>query len=729
MADEATFSQGDYPIQSPDQDGLGRDRFAKGFAARLSRWRGDHSLTIGLCGDWGTGKTSLKNLIVHHLEANNTDIPVVEFNPWMVTGIEAITQTFFGQIASQFPKGDDAKDTARRELWTRYSRYLGFGAKIAEASEVIGVVVPGMAAAGKFSKGALKRAQEMADHAADSLAQPDKSLVDLREEISQSLKDLKAPILIVVDDIDRLTSEEICLIFRLVKANADFPNLMFLMLFQRDTAESALDRLSNGKGRLFLEKIVHSLFDLPQPDFRQVHQALFKRFDEFLAQAANHRFDDERWSNLWFRGFRGYFKTFRHVYRFVSTFEITFFSLIEDSTLDVNQIDLFALECLRVFEPEIYQFLADKRALATGEHDIDTGKEEQKTFVEELLKLRRASDETQLYAILGELFPLLAQSWGGQGYSGGFMMQWRRELRVCVPEHFDRYFRYALSAQEVSEAEIRQILDRTKDRDQFVAEFSKLIEHGRALSALQRLEAESELLTSPHKVEYLLGLSDLCDRFDVGRSIFSENEADYIDQIVRRSTDDANVNERFNLIEKLVTETRSLTFGAHWLQWFDRNKLDDNHPDVENVPQRFDDMEKLWKTRIDDCAANEPERLYNVASLGYVLRYWLNIGDQEKVREFVRSISDPGPILRLLASLVSQRSSQAMSSVYVKNRSYLSWQELEKYASQAYWVGCQSILNEVDAEGKGDPKISQFLKESLERWHRGDADASQPNDD
>jgi hypothetical protein len=66
---------------------------------------------------------------------------------------------------------------------------------------------------------------------------------------------IRSPILVVIDDIDRLTKDEIRLVFRLVKANGDFPNLIFLLLFQRETAELALNDISGDNGRLFLEKI------------------------------------------------------------------------------------------------------------------------------------------------------------------------------------------------------------------------------------------------------------------------------------------------------------------------------------------------------------------------------------------------------------------------------------------------------------------------------------------
>jgi predicted KAP-like P-loop ATPase len=57
----------DKPIVSKQQDVLGRARFAEQLARDLQGWNGKDSLVVALYGAWGSGKTSLKNIV---LEAN-----------------------------------------------------------------------------------------------------------------------------------------------------------------------------------------------------------------------------------------------------------------------------------------------------------------------------------------------------------------------------------------------------------------------------------------------------------------------------------------------------------------------------------------------------------------------------------------------------------------------------------------------------------------------------------
>src|SRR5580658_9765107 len=77
------------PIVSREADVLGRVPFAEYIAAAIRGWTGNDSLVLALCGEWGTGKSSLKNLIVEALRSNPQKSPyIVEFNPWQWAGQE-----------------------------------------------------------------------------------------------------------------------------------------------------------------------------------------------------------------------------------------------------------------------------------------------------------------------------------------------------------------------------------------------------------------------------------------------------------------------------------------------------------------------------------------------------------------------------------------------------------------------------------------------------------------
>jgi predicted KAP-like P-loop ATPase len=89
----------DRPIETASQDSLGRSSLAFLLAQKISEWRGRESLVIALYGPWGSGKSSVKNLILEKLrEEKYKPFDPIEFNPWLPSGVEKITESFFYEI-------------------------------------------------------------------------------------------------------------------------------------------------------------------------------------------------------------------------------------------------------------------------------------------------------------------------------------------------------------------------------------------------------------------------------------------------------------------------------------------------------------------------------------------------------------------------------------------------------------------------------------------------------
>jgi predicted KAP-like P-loop ATPase len=79
----------DRPIISHKEDLLGRAGFAESLASAIKSWTGHDSLVIALYGPWGSGKSSIKNIIIESLRISKEDCPyIVEFNPWQWAGQE-----------------------------------------------------------------------------------------------------------------------------------------------------------------------------------------------------------------------------------------------------------------------------------------------------------------------------------------------------------------------------------------------------------------------------------------------------------------------------------------------------------------------------------------------------------------------------------------------------------------------------------------------------------------
>jgi len=127
--------------------------------------------------------------------------------------------------------------------------------------------------------GVAKWGGEFADRVATSLAASsdarNQTLSEIKDDLKGLLRNLEKSILVVMDDIDRLSSDEIKLLFQLIKANADFPNVVYLLLFQRDIVEKSLESSAPLTGQDFLEKIVQVGFNIPQIERARLEKVLY----------------------------------------------------------------------------------------------------------------------------------------------------------------------------------------------------------------------------------------------------------------------------------------------------------------------------------------------------------------------------------------------------------------------------------------------------------------------
>ena len=88
----------DRPIETREQDRLGRRSFAEAIAKAIGAWDGNDSLVVAIYGAWGSGKTSLKNMILEALRETTPAPDNLEFNPWEHSGHQDLSESFFREV-------------------------------------------------------------------------------------------------------------------------------------------------------------------------------------------------------------------------------------------------------------------------------------------------------------------------------------------------------------------------------------------------------------------------------------------------------------------------------------------------------------------------------------------------------------------------------------------------------------------------------------------------------
>ena len=119
----------DRPILEIEEDLLGRSGFSEDLADAIASWHGKDSLVIALHGDWGSGKSSIKNMAVSKLKGLPENKPdIVEFSPWEWAAQEKITASFFQEISNSIGRIDKSKSGKKlAATLKKYGRYLNTG--------------------------------------------------------------------------------------------------------------------------------------------------------------------------------------------------------------------------------------------------------------------------------------------------------------------------------------------------------------------------------------------------------------------------------------------------------------------------------------------------------------------------------------------------------------------------------------------------------------------------
>lgn len=464
----------DLPIAKLEEDGLNRGSFAESLAKTLVQYSFPSSLTIGLYGEWGSGKTSLLNMVFENVERIDDGVVVLRFNPWLCSDPKQLVTQFFKQMATAIKLKKRAADKAW-ELIDQYADILGATSVIPVAGEIVAA----------FTKVLTKKAEEETKERTNDLQES-------KNQIIKKLKDEKIKIIVSIDDIDRLSEEEIVAVFQLVKSLADFPNTIYVLAFDYDVVVRALGKVQHGDGKEYLEKIVQVPFEIPVPNIDDIHEALFSKLNGILGDIPEEDWDKETWAELFQQGIKNYIRSIRDVIRYTNVFSLKY-ELLKNET---SAADLLGLTCLQVFEPTVYSKLPSYKDILCGEKRSFSHERQKETEEKVECAINRIAPDdgsvTDLEATknkLGTLFPGIKTNMGwsygvGRGYS-------RRDSlirnSIAAPECFDRYFALTLENGAIPTATVRRMVFESSESE-LAEEIMQIYRDGKIVRLLEAIE-------------------------------------------------------------------------------------------------------------------------------------------------------------------------------------------------------------------------------------------------
>ena len=235
----------------------------------------------------------------------------------------------------------------------------------------------------------------------------------------------------------------------MVRVNADFPALVFLLLYDEEFVVSALDKFFRKASARFLEKIVQFQTTLPVLVDNRLRDHMAEELKIFFAArpACAALFSLERFHNLWTIGIGSYVTNLRQCGRLLSSYEFHL-GVFRSNEAEVNALDFLVLEVF-IIRQKLYRSLyangdrlfPDSQEtifwhLKQRENKGDPWEERVKEF------LKNVSNPAAV-ALFKELFPRY-----GFGLNDFVITEesqkTARQRRLCHIFYFNRYFRLTI---------------------------------------------------------------------------------------------------------------------------------------------------------------------------------------------------------------------------------------------------------------------------------------------
>ncbi len=419
----------DIPIKTYDDDKLNFKPFAKKIANGILNYSQNETLIFSLEGQWGGGKTSLINLIENEIKK---EVEILHFNPWLLTDIRQVIKLFFDELIRVLSYGSFKtkwNEDIKKDLTTFTNALL---------PETITFKVPFVSAVYK-PKSFLPLNNE-------------ESLEKIKSKINGYLKNLDKKIVIIIDDIDRLTDKEIEFIFRLTKGIADFDNLIYILLYDKNIVAKSLEKFKSENGEKYLDKIVQYSLPVPKAHSLTLQNLLFEKLDAIINKLENNEqeifFDKEKWSYVVSKVINNFIITIRDITKITNTISFEYPIMAED----INFTDFFLISIVKNTNIELYELIKNQPNIFFINPEtmiLDEEKKEQKKLYEAILH-----KYPQYASILNLLFPMSSEDEFGFTQSSD---KQHNNKYLADMYYFENYFSFSMSDDKLRYKEFKEI--------------------------------------------------------------------------------------------------------------------------------------------------------------------------------------------------------------------------------------------------------------------------------
>ncbi|MCH3947248.1 MAG: KAP family NTPase [Olsenella sp.] len=401
----------DVPISSKSDDLFDRASWATQLAKIIEGIDSPSAFAVGIVGSWGSGKTSMLNMVVEELQ--DREYTTVRFSPWLFSSEEKILRELLEQLMETLAPPGSKSESRIVNLLTSYQELLAEG--IAAATNLVAVTTtnPTVAALVNAARPIEKYVIKQLLRRIDATNIKMSSVEQLRGDIAKEMEKLEKNIVIVIDDIDRLDSSEIRLIFKLVNLTLSFPHIVFVLAYDEGVVCAALRDVQGISGERYLEKIIQLPITLPRLSSKQTTELVQKNIARCIESMPLYSHQDAIGQSMLAIVFQYLIypslETPRQALRFTNAVRIR--SRI--SGKDIHPADLIAMTMIQIEYPMLGHWIWDNRnaLCANSPGDLSTmnstRSQLQSSFNDLLQKNGYISGPARVKEVMELLFPAL----------------------------------------------------------------------------------------------------------------------------------------------------------------------------------------------------------------------------------------------------------------------------------------------------------------------------------
>ncbi|EAJ0349050.1 hypothetical protein YZ38_06945 [Campylobacter lari] len=431
----------DKAITSKNEDLFSRRENATTLAKIIKSYQDEDSISIGIIGDWGGGKTSFINMVLEDFNDDKKFI-IINFNPWNISTRKQLISDFFTKLSIEIGRKNTSK---------RYKK-LSNGLKVLSYAFKPFKFIPGLDIASEISDNISNALQEIAE-------MTEKNLDTTKEEINNAIKKIDKKIIIVIDDLDRLADTDIQEIFQLVRSIADFKNTMYILAYDNEIVTKALDKIQKDKGERYIEKIVQVPIVLPKLNKADLTAIFMQKIEQF--SFVYEKIDKNEFiENLNTNHFAGAFENIRDINRYLNVLKFEM-SVIKQ---ELYLYDFAVITLFKVFEPKFYEFIYNHFEIFTGtalaSYEID--REEQKSIytnmIDKQIKSLNKLNKKVIKKLLISIFPKIYDLHNRDFSDLKDRRKYKHKHRMASLEYFQDYFVLNFAENVIRKETIDKIL-------------------------------------------------------------------------------------------------------------------------------------------------------------------------------------------------------------------------------------------------------------------------------